>query len=160
MTAILPWVNFILFAGILVYFLREPLLDFLGDRSEKIRRELEKIARQKEEAQRRLADYQQRLERAGDEIEKLRTEFQREGEVEKKNLMQRAQAYAEKIREDAKRIGEQELRKARHFLRQKAFLLSVELAQKKIEQAINSADQTRLARWGISHLEGIEAQTR
>lgn len=158
MTSIMPWVNFILFVGILVYFLREPLLDFLGDRSEKIRQALEKIARQKEEVQTRLADYQRRLERAADEIEKLKAEFQREGELEKKNLVQRAQTYAEKIRQDAKRIAEQELRKARHLLRQKAFLLSVELAQKKIEQAINSADQTRLARWGISHLERMETQ--
>ncbi|MBI4124458.1 MAG: ATP synthase F0 subunit B [Deltaproteobacteria bacterium] len=152
----MEWINFILFVGVLAYFLREPLLDFLGDRSERIHQELEKIAKQKKVIEARLEDYKKRLDIAGLEIENLKKEFQSEGETEKKNLIQKAQKYSEKIREDAKRMTEQELNKARHILRRKTFLLAVDLAQKKLQQEVGPADQERLARWGIGHLERVK----
>lgn len=152
----MAWINFILFIGALIYFLREPLLDFLGDRSEKIRQELDKIAHRKREVESRLQNYKNHLAVIGHEIEALRSEFQKEGDAEKKNLITKAQRYSEKIREDAKRMTEQELNKARLILRQKTFILAVDLAKKLLEQAVGPTDQERLARWGIQHLEKTE----
>ena len=147
------WINFALFAGILAYFLREPLLDFLGDRSEKIHQELERIAKLKREIETQLQNYQRRLSLAGQEIDELKKEFQKEGEIEKKNLMQKAQRYSEKIREDGKRMTEQELAKAKLLLKRKTFLLAIDLAKKRLEGEVGPKDQVRLAQWGIQHLQ-------
>lgn len=148
----MEWINFILFVGVLFYFLKGPLLDFLGDRSEKIRLELGRTASQRKETEARWRDYQRRLETAGQAIAEIKRELQQEGESERKRLVEKAQRYAEKIREDAKKMTEQELRKARHLLKRKTFLLSVDLAKKRLEQELGPSDQERLARWGIQHL--------
>lgn len=156
------WINFVIFLGVLVYFLRDPLRDFLGDRREKIRRELEEIAAKLKEVEIHLANYQKKLAASDQEIKKLREEFLIEGELEKENLLKKTQGYAEKIREDAKRMGEQELIKAKHRLRRRALLLALDLAKEMLQKNIEPKDQERLALWGIHNLEkvGLEKPTQ
>lgn len=147
------WLNFVIFLGALVYFLREPVRDFLGDRREKIRRELEEVAAKLKEVELRLENCRKKLSASDQKIKELREEFLTEGELEKENLLKKRQSYAEKIREDAKKMGEQELSKARHRLRKRTLQLAVDLAREILQKSVEPKDQERLALWGIESLE-------
>lgn len=146
------WINFFLFLGMLGYFLREPLRDFLGDRSETIRKRLEEVAIKLKEMELRLQECQKRLAGSDQEIKELREELLREGELEKQALIHKAQSYAEKIRIDAKRMGEQELHKAKISLRQQTLKQALDLTQTLLQQAVETKDQERLTLWGIRSL--------
>ncbi len=152
---IYKWVNFVIFFGTLIYFLRKPLNDFLADRRESLRREIEAISRERLGIERRLQEYRKRLAEAAHEIEVLKKELIAEGELEKTKLIKKAKVFAEKIRGDAERIGAQELNKAKHLLRQETMRHAVELAKEGLKKIVDQGDHERLIAWGIKHLEGI-----
>lgn len=155
-TSIYPWINFILFLGLLVYFLRSPLKDFLGDRRESLRRELEELAQKRAQLERRFEEYRKRLGQTEQEIRRLKEELSREGELERQALIKKAQDFAQKIREDAKKMGAQELTKAKLALKRKIVLLTLELASFKLKKSIQPKDQERLAIHAVQHLEGLK----
>ena len=153
---IYKWINFVLFFGALVYFLRTPIRDFLADRKEALRREIEETSRGRLGIERRFQEYRKRLSEAAAEIEQLKKEWMQEGELEKKNLIQKAQIFAKKIRNDAEKVAGQEMEKTKHLLRLKVLEHAVDLAREGLKKTVDSADQERLVAWGIKHFEGLK----
>ena len=81
------WFNFLVFLGLLFYFLREPLKDFLGDRRENLKKDLDEVAKQKAKVENKFQDYRKKLVEAHTEISQLQKEMRQEGELEKANLI-------------------------------------------------------------------------
>lgn len=157
MALVYKWINFVLFGGTLFYFLRVPIRDFLGDRRENIRKELDELRQQRQQMELRFSDYRRRLEKAGEEIKKLTEELRHEGALEKQNLVRKSEVFAQKIREDAKKIAAQELAKAKRVLQKKTVLMALELAKQKLQAAIQTEDQERLNLWAIQNLERLQS---
>ena len=158
MTTIYPWINFALFIGALFYFLREPLNDFLGDRRESLRKELDDLTHQRGQLELQFQGYRKKMNEAGQEIKKMIDELRKEGEFEKQTLIKKSQGFAQKIKDDAGKMGLQELAKAKIKLKQKTLLLALELAKAQLQKTINANDQERLGLWAIKHLEGFESE--
>lgn len=150
---IYPWINFVIFAGLLFYFLREPFKDFLGDRRERLRKALEEVSRARLEAETRFKGCRKKVAAADQTIQQLKEELRQEGEMEKSILIRRSKEYAHKIREDAARMTDQELARARETLKKKTFVLALTLARKKIEASITPQDQQRLMAWGMENMK-------
>ncbi|MDO8527918.1 MAG: ATP synthase F0 subunit B [Deltaproteobacteria bacterium] len=150
---IYKWVNFVIFLGSLVYFLKNPIRDFLGDRRESLKRELELVARERLAMEQRFNALRKQMAGADSEITDLKKELRQEGEKEKANLVKKSQSFAQKIREDATRIASQELNKTKLMLQTKTLLLSVDLARGLLERSIHAEDQSRLLIEGIKQLE-------
>lgn len=149
---IYQWINFVIFAGILIYFLREPFRDFLGDRRERLRKELDEVSHARLESETGFKECRKKMAQADQSIQRLKEELRQEGELEKSLLIRRAKEYAHKIREDAGRMTHQELSRAKETLKKKTFVLALELARKKIEGSITAQDQERLMAWGMESL--------
>lgn len=152
MELIYSWINFGIFAGLLWYFLRRPLRDFLRGRQEGVRQEIQEVSRERLSVETRFKEYRRKLAEADSEIEVLKLELKEEGELEKEGLIRKAREFAEKIREEASQIGEQGLRRSRIHLQQKTLLLAIQTAKEKIQTALDPADQERLVAWGIEKL--------
>ena len=153
---IYAWINFILFIGALVYFLREPVRDFLGDRSENLRKELDELRQKRQQMELHFSHYRKKMGQAEDEIKKLIEELQREGELEKQNLLKKSQIFSQKIKEDGQKMGEQELAKSKRILKKKTLLLAFDLAKKQLQNTVQADDQNRLTLWAIQNLESLE----
>ena len=152
---IYAWINFTIFIGLLYYFLKTPLKDFLGNRSEKFRRELETITTQRREIEMRYQQVRRSLSGADTESKKLLQELREEGELEKKSLIQKAQGFSKKIEEDAKRMATQEIAKAKKMIEKEVFQSALQIARKNLSSRIDQNDQQRLHRWGVERLEGM-----
>ncbi|MDP2599486.1 MAG: ATP synthase F0 subunit B [Deltaproteobacteria bacterium] len=153
---IYKWVNFVLFFGALVYFLRTPIKDFLADRKEALRRVIEETSRERLGIERRFQECRKRLSEAAAEMEGLKKDLMQEGALEKRNLIQKAHVFAKKIRDDAEKVGGQEMEKTKHLLRLKVLEHAVGLAKEGLKKTVDAADQERLVAWGIKHLEGLK----
>lgn len=153
MAEIYSWINFTIFVSLLFYFLRAPLRDFLGVRKESVRRELHEVARERLDVETHFKEYRKKIAEAAAEIEALKKDLKEEGELEKKSLIQKGKKFAEKIKADSFRIGEQELERAKLRLKEKTFLLAIDMAKQKIQSSIVPSDQERLVVWGIESLE-------
>ena len=138
------FVTFFVFCGIVVYFVRKPLANFLESRSESVRKALAEAQQARSEAESKARDYETRLSRLDDEIAALRKEFVERGEAEEARLAEVGAQTAERIAKDAEDTIPAETERAQVMLGAEAARLAVALAEKKIISAASTADDARL----------------
>lgn len=137
-------VNFGILVGVLVYFLRAPIANYLARRSTEIRRDLIKAAERREGAAAELASIERRMQALPGEIEALKARGAEEIAAEEARLRQSADAERERLLEQARREIELQLRAAERDLVKRAAELTVGLASDRIKRTITEEDQKRL----------------
>ncbi len=138
-------VNFVIFVGLLVYFLRRPLKDFLANRRLSISSQLDESERLKTEAQARFDELDSRIAAFDQEIADMLARVKTECELERGKAIANANAGAEMLREAAERGVAKELEKARHSLRAETVELAMTLAEDVLRGALSATDHGRLA---------------
>ena len=136
--------NFAVLAGVLVYFLRTPLMDYLNGRITKVREELVTAAEMRETATRRLADIHAQLAALPAELDALTARGAEEIAAERVRINQAAEAERQRLLDHTRREIETRLRIARRELIEHAATLAVEVASGRIRAAITPDDQARL----------------
>jgi F-type H+-transporting ATPase subunit b len=149
-------INFAIFVGVLFFFLKKPVKEFWASREGEIRFAIEEAERVSREAKNQYDDLKGVLARLDAETRALILSLEREGEMEKKQLTDDGLKRAERLKQDSRRIIEQEERKARETLKEQAASLALETAQKMIQENFQDQDQTRIADQYIAGLERQE----
>ena len=157
-----PWgevikqaINFLILAGVLVYFLRKPLSSFLKERSELLRKSIDDAAKSRAEAAEKLAAIETRTAKLADEIAEMNAKMDVEAAAEARRLQEAAAVEISRIRAQAEFAGEQEVKKAREELRQEASLLTARAAEDLVRKTLSPVDQERLVRENLEKIEGI-----
>lgn len=136
--------NLVLILGVIAYFARKPLAEYLEQRREGIRENLESSAEILERAEAKLTEWNERAARLDAELAGMRETSRRVAEEERESILRQARATAERIRNDAQAAVDQELRRARAELGAEAAELAVDLAAKLIADRVGDDDQVRL----------------
>jgi len=146
-----PWgdllkrsLNFVVLVGILFYLLRKPAGKFFSNRTESIKNTLEDLERQKKEAQSKIEEYQQKLSALETERNKIIQDFIAEGETEKSKIIDGAHMTATRVKEEAERAIQQEVKKAKGLLQQEVAELSAKMAEDLLKKHMKDTDQQRL----------------
>ena len=157
-----PWgevikqaINFLILAGVLVFFLRKPLSSFLKERSELLRKSIDDAAKSRAEAAEKLAAIETRTAKLADEIAEMNAKMDVEAAAEARRLQEAAAVEISRIRAQAEFAGEQEVKKAREELRQEASLLTARAAEDLVRKTLSPEDQERLVRENLEKIEGI-----
>lgn len=145
-------VNALIFFGLIIFFGRKPLRQFFLGRSRRLRDTIVRIARQKEVAESRLREFRGKLDQIDAETAELIRDFKNVGENEKKNLIEKAENYAERLRADTLRVGKQELGRAESMLKRTTVILALSMAEESIRRGMTNEDQARLIHWGVEEL--------
>jgi F-type H+-transporting ATPase subunit b len=158
----IPWgeiikqaINFLLLAGVLVYFLRKPISSFLKERSDLLRKAIDDAAKARAEAAEKLAAIETRTAKLADEIAGMNAKMDVEAAAEARRLQETAAVEISRIRSQAEFTGEQEVKKAREELRREASLLSARAAEELVRKTLSPEDQERLVRENLEKIEGI-----
>lgn len=158
----IPWgdiikqaINFLLLAGVLVYFLRKPLASFLKDRSEMLRKSIDDAAKARAEAAEKLAAIETRTAKLAEEIAGLNAKMDVEAAAEARKLQETVTVEISRIRAQSEFTGEQEVKKAREELRREASILSAAAAEELVRKTLSPEDQERLVRENLEKIEGI-----
>ncbi len=159
----LPWgdivkqaLNFGILVGILVYFLRKPISNFLKDRREILIKAMEEAARANEEAREKLAQMEEKLAHLDKEVEELNRNMEKEAKAEFEKLKTLTQDEIERIREQATVAGEQVVKKAREELRKEAAELSIKSAEEIVSKTITEEDQKRFIKENLEKIKGAQ----
>lgn len=136
--------NFAILAGVLVYFLREPIGRYLARRSTEIRSDLVTAAETRQAAERELAAIELKVKALPAEIEALKARGAAEIAAEEARIHQAADAERARLLEQARREIDVQLRAAERELVKRAAELTVSLASDRIKRAITDEDQKRL----------------
>jgi F-type H+-transporting ATPase subunit b len=133
-----------LLLGVLVYFTREPLRNFLLDRSDGIRRQIEGAEAALATARAEVAELRGRLARANEEAEAFARTAAEQARAEREASLERANQTAVRIREEAKRAADQEIARARRELQDEAAQLATSIAAEILREGMTPDDDRRL----------------
>lgn len=139
-----PVANFIIFVGVLYYFLNKPLKDYLATRSSTIRKDLVEAAELRNSATAQLAAIEQKLAAIPAEIAALRTRGGEEIKAEEQRIAAAAAADRERMLEQTRREIDLQVRLAKKEILEHAANLSVQLATERLKKEVTPADQDRL----------------
>jgi F-type H+-transporting ATPase subunit b len=145
-------VNFILLLLVLYKFAGPGVRSFFAARSQTIRQSLKEAEDAKAEAERKLREHEAKLKALDKEVEELRAVVENEGRSERDRIIAQAEKEAETIKEQAKIIAQQEIKRAKKELRKEAARLSLQRAEDMVKDAINDEDQARLRNDYISQI--------
>jgi F-type H+-transporting ATPase subunit b len=136
--------NFAILVGILVYFLKTPLIDYLNGRIVRVREDLVAAAETRKLATDRLAQIHEQLAALPGEIEALKKRGTEEIAAERVRIEEAAETERQRVLEHMHREIDMRLRIARRDLIEHASTLAVEVASARIRAAITADDQARL----------------
>ncbi|MFZ0133309.1 MAG: ATP synthase F0 subunit B [Desulfobacterales bacterium] len=145
--------NFAVLAIALVFLLRKPVKQALGDRIQGIRDQLSELEAKKAAAEEELTKYNQKFQKLDQEAEKLIAQYVQQGEEAKIRILQEAEAAAGKLQEQAHRNIEHEFKKARVDLQADVLDKALAKAEEMIRDRISDGDQERLVDDYLSKVE-------
>lgn len=129
---------------LLVRFALPALRDFMRQRAENLREQIGSARTALEAAQRELSELRGQLQRADADARDLLADAQRSAEAEEPLALERSRENAERLREDARRVADQEVQRARGMLQAEAAKLATELAAQILRERLAPEDDRRL----------------
>jgi len=136
--------NLGILVGILTWFLRKPISDFLQHRRLEVKEALDESWEAKSQAEERYQEIEARISNFEGELEKLMTDVRADTEMERAVIEERAQQAASQLEAAAERTVSEELRRARRELRDEAIGLAVNMAGELLNSTVSTDDQQRL----------------
>lgn len=136
--------NFAILIGVLVYFLRAPLMGYLDGRIGKVREDLATAAQTRETAVRQMAEIAATLAALPAELEALRARGAEDLVAERARIEQDAQVERQRVLDQTRREIDMRLRVAKRELLELGATLAVNVAAERIRTTITPDDQARL----------------
>jgi F-type H+-transporting ATPase subunit b len=103
-------VNFLIFAGILVYLLAEPLKNYFGGRSQKIAAELEKVQERLRESKHLKESAEEKIEEAHRTAISLQESAKKEGKILSDRILSQCEQDMDVMKKQSKALMEFEKR--------------------------------------------------
>ncbi len=136
--------NFIIFAWILYYFLREPIRNFFVGRLSRIKESLELAERSREEAKRRLEEIESKMSTLDSELAAIETQAREDAEREKQRIHDEARRESQRILDQAKAEIENMQRHALMDLRHFVVELAANDAESRLKTKLSAKDKTQV----------------
>lgn len=148
-------INFLILAVGLLYFLRKPVKEFFASRATLIRENIEQARALKANAEKKYQDYENRLKSIEKEMQELIANLKKDGELEKRRMIESAAQQAANLKSNSERVLQQELRKAKEDLKKEAVSLATDLAEDLIRKNVTPEDQGRIVDQYLTKMEKL-----
>ena len=137
-------INFCILWALISKFLVKPLGEFLKNRADSIKDDLETSEHNKVESEKLLSLQKEELATARKEIKQLRLDAEENVKLERLKVLAQAKCDSEKIVEDANKQILQNVEEVKRGLLSETTHLVVGLTKKILKREINSSDQKAL----------------
>jgi F-type H+-transporting ATPase subunit b len=149
----LKWVNFLLLAGLMGYFIGKSAPQFFAARSASIRKDMDESLRQRQEAEAKAADVDRRLANLEKDIAALRGQSEVEAKAETERMAQRTEAEIAKIQAHAEQEIAAAGKAARMALRRYSAELAMGLAEQKVRARMTPDTEDALVQGFVRNLK-------
>lgn len=140
---VFPFINFSIYAFLMYKFAWPAIRTWLADRREGVVAALAAARQARADAEALKAAYEGRMRTLEADAARAREEVLATARLEAKNLLDQARQSAERIRNDAKLVADQEVARARRELQEEAAALVARLAGDLVSRQLDDADQSR-----------------
>jgi len=146
--------NFVVFFGMLAYFLARPLQAFFRTRKQAIAAQADEAARAREQAAELKATMERRLATLGDEIAALKDRLRRDGERERDALERQGETEAARLVAQVEQEADRRVAAARRELAVEAANVASDLALELLRRELTEEDRQRIFATTLERLEG------
>jgi len=146
--------DFAVLVGLIYWLVGAKVRDFFHNRKTSIKDMLDELERKKNEAKSQYEELERKLEKGALELEELEKTILLRGREEKERIIQEALLNAQRMKEEARRRMEYEMKRASMELKAEAVRLSIEIATKAIARKITQEDHRRLVMEYIREMAG------
>ena len=140
---VMMWVNFGIFAFIIVKYSRAPLVNFLKGQKEKVDQNINRIEEKKEEISAEVRVAIDTLDENKLRMQKLKERIILQGERRKQEIIDNALLESQIMLKEAKRKIDDQILQAHKAIRAEMVDMAVSLAVKKLPAEITSADNQK-----------------
>lgn len=144
--------NFSIFLGLLIFFLKVPAAQFFRDRQEELRRLLAQSQQDRLEGEKQIQELQMKMEGLQSELTQVLARAEQDANREKEMIIQSAKDEAAKLFAQSERDITQQTQQAQEELKALAAELALSLAQDKIQKQLKTEGQSEAIDRAISHL--------
>lgn len=146
------WITFIIVLVILRKFAWGPLLSAVDSREKNILNAIESAKRERAEAEKLLGEQKVAITQARHEAAEQVRKTQADMEKLREELMAKARKEAEELKVEARRSIDEERSRAISELRAEAVKLSIQVAEKLLEERLDDAKHQQLAQRFVTEL--------
>ena len=136
-------VNLIILLGVLVYFLKTPVKNFLVERRGNIAQEIDEAQKTIAKAKTKYEEYAQKLRDIEGEINSIKETLVKQGETERAEIIKHAEAASENIKKEAREAIALETERARHEIQSEVVDIALGHAEKIIRESLGESDKQR-----------------
>lgn len=147
-------VNFLIFAGVLAYFLKKPIKDFWAERHSGIDSLIKSSRTTYEKLSNEESSWMQKIKNIDKEISLLLEELKKEGRIEAKKIIEDAKKYALRLSSDCNRAIQYETDLSLKEIRKKVVDLAILEAAKRIATESTPAEQLKITESAAGNIEG------
>ena len=130
--------NLAILLGIIVYYTKNPFLNFLKNRKEKITKEINEARDAIEEAKLKHEEYKGKLANLADEINSLKENISKQAEIEKQELIKHANHSSELIKKEVTETISLETLKAKEDIQNEVINSSITIAERLIKENLEN----------------------
>ena len=146
-------VNLIILLGVLVYFLKTPVKNFLVERRGSIGHEIDAAQKTIGEAKSRYDEYAGKLQAIESEINSLKDTLRKQGETERSELLKHAETASETIKKEAKETIALQAERAKREIQSEVVNLALGNAETLIRQHLVDSDKERFVQEFSKNIE-------
>ena len=147
------WIDFLLFVGLLVYFLKKPMVALFQERHRSIKQAIEDAQQAYTKAKNHHDDYTSKVKNLEAEESALIEGARKDGDALRERIVADAEAYGERLRKDAATSGAAEMERAQKRLREQVVQKVVARAKDILTHDLEDHDRERLLESAIRDLE-------
>ncbi len=133
--------NLVILLGVLFYFLKDPVRDFLVERRGVISNEIDEAKAAIESAKAKHEEYAAKLAGLENEINELKQTIRNQGQKEREEIIKQAQTTSDMLREEARETIELETERARNEIQAEVVNSSIAIAEKIIKQNLGTGEK-------------------
>lgn len=148
---VMIWLNFGIFAFLLVKYLKTPLINFLRGRQDELTREISQLEEKRAQISLKINETQQLFEKSEAHYENIKAKIITQGEEEKRELIEGARQESRLMIEQTNVRIENQILQAKHKFKSEMIDLAISLAMKRLPAEITKADHQRLLDRYIEH---------
>ena len=134
------WLNFVIFAAVIVKFGGKPIKSFVGQQKEEIATEIQMLEKDKQEMESKVDDTLKMSDDSKVQLENLKERILAEGQRRKNQIIEDAKNQSELMIEDAKRKVEHRITAARASFKLELVEAATLAALEKLPKAVTSED--------------------
>ena len=148
---VMIWLNFGIFAFLLVKYLKTPLINFLRGRQNELVQEISRLEEIREQISLKISETEQLFEKNEAHYENIKANIITQGEEKKRMIIEDAQRESRMMLEKTNVRIENLILQAKHRFKSEMIDLAISLAIQRLPGEVTEADHQRLVERYIEH---------